>query len=317
MSSSVNRREFLRRAGRYALGLGSLPTAAALLQGCAEMGEISALGAQMAQSANLISEDQAKSIARSGQAVGRSFQEITPAQEYYIGRSIGAVILKQYPAYTQRAANRYVNLLGQALATASDKPSTYGGYHFLILDSDDINALSAPGGHIFITRGLLRCCRHEDAAAAVLAHEIGHVQRQHGLRAIKTARLTTALNVLGTESAKQFGGAELRSLTEAFEGSLNDISQTLINSGYARGLEYEADADAVVIMKRLGYDPNGLVDMLQMMDQRLKPGGLDFAKTHPAPKDRIRQIQQRLGPYQEVSVPRRRQRRFQTAMRRV
>jgi predicted Zn-dependent protease len=317
MSQTVNRREFLRRAGRWTLGLGLLPGAGALLQGCAEMGELSAMGAQIAQSANLISEDQAQSITRSGRAMGRSFEEITPVQEYYIGRSIGAVILQQYSPYNAPEANRYVNLLGQTLATASDKPSTYGGYHFLILDSDDINALSAPGGLIFVTRGLLRCCKHEDAAAAVLAHEIGHVQRQHGLRAIQTSRLTNALTILGTESAKQFGGAELASLTEAFEGSLNDITQTLINSGYARNLEYEADADAAVILKRLGYNPNGLVDMLQVMDQQLKPGGLDFAKTHPDPQDRIQQAKKVIGAYRPVKARGARQRRFQSAMRRV
>jgi beta-barrel assembly-enhancing protease len=317
MSRTVNRREFLRRAGRLSLGLGLLPGAGALLQGCAEMGELGAIGAQIAQSSNLISEDQAQSIARSSQAVGRSFEEITPAQEYYIGRSIGAVILEKYPPHRATEANRYLNRLGQALATASDKPNTYGGYHFLILDSDDINALSAPGGHIFITRGLLRCCRHEDAAAAVLAHEIGHVQRRHGLRAIKTARLTSALTILGAESAKQFGGAELASLTKAFEGALNDIAQTLINSGYARNLEYEADADAVAILKRLGYNPNGLVDMLQVMDRRLKPGGLDFAKTHPDPDVRIKQVRKILGPPQPVQAPGSRRRRFESAMRRV
>lgn len=317
MSQTVNRREFLRRAGRWTLGLGLLPGAGALLQGCAEMGELSAMGAQIAQSANWISEDQAQSITRSGQAMGRSFEEITPVQEYYIGRSIGAVILQRYSPYTAPAANRYVNLLGQTLATASEKPNTYGGYHFLILDSDDINALSAPGGHIFVTRGLLRCCRHEDAAAAVLAHEIGHVQRQHGLRAIQTSRLTNALTILGTESAKQFGGADLAKLTEAFEGSINDITQTLINSGYSRNLEYEADADAAVILKRLGYDPNGLVDMLQVMDQRLKPGGLDFAKTHPDPENRIQQLKKTLGPFRPVKTQGARQRRFQSAMRRV
>lgn len=317
MNRVVNRREFLRTAGRHLLGLAAVPGAAAFLQGCAEMGDLSALGAQIAQSANLISADQAGSIARSGQALGKSFQEITPQQEYYIGRSIGAVILKQYPAYDEPAANRYVNLLGQTLAQSSEKPNTYGGYHFLILDSDDINALSAPGGHIFVTRGLLRCCRHEDAAAAVLAHEIGHVQRQHGLRSIQTSRLTSALTILGTESAKQFGGAELRSLTQAFEGSLNDISQTLINSGYSRNLEYEADGDATAIMKRVGYDPNGLVDMLRVMKDRLKPGGLDFAKTHPAPADRIAQIQKSLGSYEKVAVHGRRDRRFRSAMKRV
>ena len=92
------------------------------------------------------------------------------------------------------------------LSKTSDLPETFGGYHFLILDSDEINAFAAPGGFIFVTRGLLRCCKHEDAAAAVLAHEIGHVELRHGLQAIKKSRITTALTTLGIAGVKTFGG---------------------------------------------------------------------------------------------------------------
>jgi len=49
----------------------------------------------------------------------------------------------------------------------SDRPEIYAGYHFLVLDSDEINALAAPGGFIFITKGLLNLCRNEDMLAAV------------------------------------------------------------------------------------------------------------------------------------------------------
>ncbi len=62
---------------------------------------------------------------------------------------------------------------------------------------------------IFITRGMLRCCRNEAAVAAVLAHEIGHVESKHGLQAIKKSRVTAALTTIGVEGSKQLGGQEL------------------------------------------------------------------------------------------------------------
>lgn len=282
----------------------------ALLCGCASIAE---LGAAVGEATGAITADQAKSITRTAKAVEKTFQDITPEQEYYIGRAVAATVLNKYDAYDAEQLTRYVNVLGQTLAQASDKPETFGGYHFLVLDSDEINAFAAPGGLVLITRGMVRCCRTEDALAAVLAHEIGHVQGQHGLKAIRKGRLTSALTILAVESAKTFGGQDLATLTEAFEGSISDITSTLMNNGYSRGLEREADRAAVTIMQRVGYDPSALVDMLRQMKQHLKPGGLDFAKTHPAPQDRILDIERIIGASGAVKAPTARQKRFDKA----
>ncbi|MDO9542571.1 MAG: M48 family metalloprotease, partial [Kiritimatiellia bacterium] len=134
---------------------------------------------------------------------------------------------------------------------------------------------------------------------------------QHGLQAIKKSRLNSAFTILAAESAKQFGGKDLKDLTTAFEGSINDITATMMNSGYARSCEREADKSAVEIMKRAGYDPNGLTAMLMEMQKRLKPGGIDFAKTHPSPDSRIADITQWIGTYRPVATPGKRQARFE------
>jgi beta-barrel assembly-enhancing protease len=137
---------------------------------------------------------------------------------------------------------------------------------------------------------MLRCCKSEDALAGVLAHEIGHVELNHGLEAIDKSRLTEAATILGTEAAKNLGGKELADLTKTFENSISDITSTVMNNGYARKFEYQADKAAVTILSRAGYDPNGLVLMLRQMEKQLKPGGHDFAKTHPAPHDRLTEL---------------------------
>lgn len=292
----------------------ALPLAAAWLAGCETMKVAGELGAAVGVATGTMTTNQAESLIRTTEAVAKTFEDITPEQEYFIGRAVAATILNKYKPYSNEGAHRYLNLLGQSLALASTRPETFGGYHFLILDSDEINAFAAPGGLILVTRGMLRCCRSEDALASVLAHEIGHVQNQHGLKAIKQGRLTSALTILAVESAKSFGSEDLAELTSAFEGSITDITGTLMNSGYARGQERDADKGAVKILEQVGYDPQALVDMLEQMEKSLKPGGLDFAKTHPDPKDRIRDIRGWVGSAPERTEPASRQARFEQAM---
>jgi len=251
---------------------------------------------------------------KSAPAVQKSFEDITPEQEYYIGRAVAATILSQYQPFTEAGPTGYLNLLGRTLAFASDRPETFGGYHFLILDSQEINAFAAPGGLIFISRGLLACADSEDTVAAILAHEIAHVVEQHGLQAIKKSRVTSALTSVAIASAQTAGSDELAKLTTVFEDSISDITATLVNSGYSRAFEKEADLMAVEILRRVGYDPNALVRMLEVMEMRLEPGGLDFAKTHPEPEVRIREIRRVLEPSPAPPVHAERRARYQAAL---
>ena len=261
----------------------SLSTAV-LFSGCETVAEV---GSQVAQGAGVITSSQADSITRGAKAIGKTWQDLTPEQEYYIGRAVAARVFQTYPPLDRPQANAYLNLLGQSLAIFSDRPETFGGYHFLLLDSDEVNAFAAPGGLILVTRGMLRCCENEDELAAVLAHEICHVERKHGLSAIQQGRLTEAFTIVAAESAKQFGSEELASLTRQFEGSVGDVVMTLTTSGYSRTQEREADAAAVGLLRRAGYPETAMITMLQRMDGRLADaGGLGFAKTHPSAKSR-------------------------------
>ena len=302
-----NRREFLCLASRFTL----LGLTVPLYSGCqAAVGTLTDIG----KATGTVSGREAHAIKRSYAAVANSFEDITPEQEYYIGRTVGAVVVDKYRPFNNRAATMYLNVLGQTLAMASDLPETFGGYHFLILNSDEINAFAAPGGLVFVSKGMLKCCRNEDAVAAVLAHEIGHVQEKHGLKAIKTARLTSALTIVASEGAKTLGGSNLAKITEVFEDSISDITQTMVNNGYSRSSEREADKAAVTILRRVGYNQAGLIDMLSIMEKRLKPGGRDFAKTHPSPKSRISDIKSMMDKPVEIVATGSRQRRFQRAL---
>lgn len=260
-------------------------------------------GADLASSQGLISSTQAGSIKKTSTAAAKSAEDITPSQEYYIGRSVAATILSQYRALDNNTLNIYLNTLGQTLALASEKPETFRGYRFMALDTDEINAFAAPGGFILVSRGLIRCCPNEDALAAVLAHEIAHVQYGHGKRAIQNSRLTNLFGVVATEAAKNLEDQQLAQLTQDFSGAVNDVVTQLVRNGYSQSAEYQADKGAVAILKNIGYDPQALRVMLQSMEKRLTAGSAGFGKTHPSPKDRIANIESLLGaPHALVST---------------
>ena len=289
---------------------GTIMLAMLSLAACANVQTATTLATAVGEQAGVLSHAEVESIRKSTVAVARSLEDFTPEQEYYIGRSVGAVVLSTYPAYTNAQGNQYLNMLGQTLAAASDTPQIFGGYHFIVLDSNDINAFATPSGLVFVTRGLIRCCPTEDALAAVLAHEISHVQLRHGMQSIEKARMTEALTVLATEGAKTLGSPEVAQLTQTFSGAISDIAKSMINNGYSRSFEYQADKVAVVLLQRVGYNPRGLIDMLTVMEKKLKPGGFDFAKTHPAPRDRIAEIQGDNRSFTPVATPKIRQERF-------
>ncbi len=225
--------------------------------------------------------------------------DLPPEQEYYVGRSVSAAILQEYRLLDDPQAIRYLNLVGQAVARASDRPEMFTGYHFAILDSDEVNALSAPGGYVFVTRGLLACCASEDALAAVLAHEVAHVVLKHGLMFIKEKRVAPLTEFLVSKAAENINTGDLAKLTDSFAGSLSDINENLIHGQYSSRTEARADEHALEILQRLGYDPTAFLEVLAAMDAQMDqtPRGAraGFFKTHPSPASRSAVLSRRMG----------------------
>lgn len=262
-----------------------------LFASCATIGPLADIGSSL----GVISESQADAITETAEAGEKAVEDITPEQEYYIGRAVGATVLDQYNVWDDKDATVYLNKIGKAVSLFSQRPETFGGYFFLILDSDEINAFAAPSGHIFISKGMLKLTSNEDEIAAILAHEVSHVALKHGLEAIKKSRMTGFLTILGTNALKEFGSEDVAELTTLFEDSISDITSTLINTGYSRAFEKEADRLAVTNLEMTGYDKHALVRVINKMSAHLEPEGLDFAKTHPDPSDRLSDIENSTG----------------------
>ena len=184
--------------------------------------------------------------------------------------------------------------MGETVARKSTRPNPFRGYHFAVLDTQEINAFACPGGTIFVTRGLIQTCKNEDQLAAVLAHEVGHVANKDGINSISQARWTQVFTAMGTEAAQQYGGAA-GNLVGLFEGSIDDVFKTIVVNGYSRQAEETADAAALTELTKAGYDPDAMVILLTAMEAKGKGASSGIFKTHPPTSERLAKVKASVG----------------------
>ncbi len=233
---------------------------------------------QPARDASQSAAPQPKSKIDAGQLGFALFGDYSPEEETRIGRQIAGNLLGAVPLVRDDKLQRYVNLVGDWVAQQSGRKDIT--WHFGVLDTEDINAFAAPGGYIFVTKGLYQRLNNEAELAGVLAHEIAHVTLKHHLKVLKQSSLIGALGQAASHKAKDS----------------DQVVQNLIGNGaeiMARGLdknaEFEADRVGIVFAARAGYDPWGLPDVLQDLaglpakDSRTSL----LYKTHPHPADRL------------------------------
>lgn len=238
----------------------------------------------------------AGNVLNAASSASKAMEEITPENEYYIGRAVAATVLTNYKPYSSSKQTSYLNKIISTLALNSDGNEPYNGYHVMILDSSEVNAFATSGGHIFVTRGLLDAASSEDQIAAALAHEMAHVQLQHSLKAIKSSRWTSAgISVLS--AAVNMTSAELAS---SMDGMVSDQISTMMNNGYSQTQEFQADERALSILASAGYNPSAMLDMLGQLEKIQGSSGSGMFKTHPSPASRIAKVN---GEIKSVSAP--------------
>jgi predicted Zn-dependent protease len=227
----------------------------------------------------------------------KAADSLTPENEYYLGRAVAANVAGTYTIYRNAALETYLDKICDTIVINSPRPDIYNGYHVAILDTQEINAFATPGGHVFVTRGLISCASNEDALASVIAHEIAHIQKQHALTSIRNARYTNAAisgvlagvgAAVGTEDAKELAGV--------MSDSVNEVVTTMVVNGFSKEQEFEADKTALSLLASAGYQPSGILEMLGALQQR-QQGGAGFSKTHPSPADRITNVNRSIKEY--------------------
>lgn len=214
------------------------------------------------------------------------FGDYSLEEEKRIGSQIAGNLLGAVPLVRDDKLQRYVNLVGNWVAQNSGRHDVT--WRFGVLDTEAINAFAAPGGYIFITKGLYRRLNSEAELAGVLGHEIAHVTEKHHLKVLKKSTLIGALGQAASSRARES----------------DQVIQNLIGNGaeiLARGLdkeaEYEADRVGMIYAARAGYDPWGLPGVLQ--DLAGLPSGDSrtslLYRTHPHPADRLAQLGEAVG----------------------
>nr|WP_083507863.1 M48 family metalloprotease [Aureimonas frigidaquae] len=200
-----------------------------------------------------------------------------------IGRSQHPRILAAYGgAYSDPRLERSLAAIVGRLAAYSDDPNR--AYSITVLNSPNINAFALPGGYLYVTRGLLALANDSAEVAAVLAHEMGHVSANHGIKRQEREQAAELAGRVVAEvlSSPQAGQAALA------KGQLNLAS-------FSRNQELEADALGIRHIGRAGYDPYSAARFLEAMESfsrfrnafQAPNADLDFLASHPASAQRI------------------------------
>jgi len=233
-------------------------------------------------------------LSRMESALNETQDEYSMRDIYFLGRAAAAHIINHYPLYAANSALiNYLNLICYALAVNSPAPNWYDGYYLMILDTPVINAFATPGGHIFLTRGILEIVTSEDMLAAIIAHEMAHIQLQHGIAVIKHSNFVQSIS---QERRRISQSLEAESRQQLFSAAVDEYVQSIFSGGYSQLQEFEADSTAFNLLASAGYNPESLIELMRILDsfQWDKTGGLN--STHPLPSQRIENLQRQNRP---------------------
>ena len=195
--------------------------------------------------------------------------------ELKLGRNVAAIILGKYKQSTNIPLIRYVNLVGQSIASTSARKDIH--FHFSVIESKTPNAIACPGGYVFVTTGLLKLIKNEAELAGVLAHEIAHINQKHVFNKVYKAPEESG-NIL-----TRFLTAKNTSMSVAFSEISNQALTIILEKGLDEADENEADVAAVLYLQNTGYKSQAYLDLIS----RLPVNHLSHSKTHPPIKKRI------------------------------
>lgn len=231
----------------------------------------------------------AADVGRETSRVPMKVTRLSEEEELRIGNDMAQQLQNRHTQYqyspTDLAFEQYLNAVGTPIAQRTKRKLTY---HFYFIPNEHFfNAYALPGGHIVVGKGLARAMDSEDELAAVLAHEIEHVDRYHCLDRVQVE-------------------ARLRNIPF---GRLVELPIALMQAGYSKEQEMEADREGAFLMVRSGYTAQGAVrlfETLEKIDPRkgrrasnpvdesahVAVGSLsDYFRSHPLPSERKRQVE--------------------------
>ncbi len=206
-------------------------------------------------------------------------------KEVQMGRSIDLQVEKQYEFSADPLQQKRVEDIGRKIAAVSDRKEI--DYHFRVLEDEQVNAVSLPGGYVYVNSGLLEKVANDDELACVLAHEVGHIVARHSIKKLQAMQGYSVLRLLVAVAP---GTGDV--------GSAADAAYMQFLLGYSREDELLADQLGARYAKLAGYDPHGMItflNKLQDINRRMPIQEKSYYKTHPYVPDRVRVVKQELG----------------------
>ncbi|HSU82933.1 MAG TPA: M48 family metallopeptidase, partial [Thermoanaerobaculia bacterium] len=202
---------------------------------------------------------------------------ISEQQEVQLGRDYDQQIQRLLGVYPDARLQEYVDRIGQKLAAGSERPDL--AWTFRVVDDPVVNAFALPGGHVYVTRGLMTHLTSEAQLAAVIGHEIGHVTARHSVNQMSKERIARIGLIAGSILSPTLAGYAARSLDVLF-------------LRYSRDDERQADDLGLRYMYAQGYDPREMPRVFEVLRRVSQGQGgqriPEWQSTHPSEEERVR-----------------------------
>lgn len=212
--------------------------------------------------------------------------QLTPRQEIVLGlQSRQQMAARHGGLFPDQSLQDYIDAVGERVVQRSEAAKAPYPFEFhLLRDSQTVNAFALPGGQIFITAALLGRMNSEAQLAAVLGHEVGHVVGRHGAEHLAKQQLGVSLvSAIGVAaSGGQDGGQGAAAIAQA--------ANQLVNLRYGRKDETESDRLGLKFMLQAGYDPRGILELMQILAQSSGGRKPEFLSSHPDPGNRLQNL---------------------------
>jgi beta-barrel assembly-enhancing protease len=215
-----------------------------------------------------------------------AFTLVSVQQEVELGQQAQAEISKQMPVLGDAQLDRYIDSVGERLAAHAPGPKY--PYSFGVVNYKELNAFALPGGPIYVHRGTIAAARTEAQLAGVMAHEVAHIAQRHAAKQISKGIVANGL--LGLLGAVLDDGGRGE---QAARIGASVVAQSVFMK-FSRDDESEADRIGAEIMDRAGWDPHGLAEFMQVLqnEQQRSPSSVEtFFSSHPSPSGRVRALQ--------------------------
>jgi len=277
-----SRRNFLKLAGPFALFLSCPAYAFDLFKIIDPEGKNSDI-------------NKAKQALEGLTGIVQSAEGIDYKSEFTIGETLALEGFQRFglPVKNDKL-QKYVTTLGNAVAKNSTRPEIT--YYFVVVDTPIYNAFACPGGIIFVSKALVKGMKDEAELACVLAHEVAHVAHKHALSSVRRAKFFESAAKIGTVNMDGAEGKQFRDMV----GNLQNV---LFDQGLDQGMEYEADESGMDVAYRTGYDPNGLIRILKMLQQKEATATSkgSWFSTHPPLSSRLEKCNQLKNQYPDAA----------------